>query len=136
MEITSHKDLLVWRKSIALAAKVYAAANVMPREERFGLISQVRRSCISIASNIAEGAARKTRAEYIQFLYIARGSLSELETQIMIALNLKLISADQAPLEDIAEVGRMLNGLISRLTSAARAAHATSCSVQPLTANR
>jgi four helix bundle protein len=136
MEITSHKDLQVWRKSIALASKVYAVAKTMPRDERYGLMSQVRRASVSIASNIAEGAARKTRAEFLQYLYIARGSLSELETQIMIAVALDLIPDQSPPLEDIAEVGRMLNGLISKLTSAARTAHASSCSVQPLTANR
>jgi four helix bundle protein len=135
--ITSHKDLIVWQKSIALASRVYAATRRLPSEERFGLAQQLRRAAISIASNIAEGAARRTRAEFIQYLHIARGSLSELETQIMIAIDQDFIPAADAHLEDVAEIGRMLNALIRRLVGSGRDAHARACAPhQPPTANR
>lgn len=105
----------------------------------------MRRAAVSIPSNIAEGAARKNRAEFLQFLYISRASLAELETQMMIAVRQDLLSADESGLENIAEVGRILNGLISRLASAHREAHANACNpnarksqrnASELTANR
>jgi four helix bundle protein len=135
--ITSHKDLVVWKKSIALASKVYAATRRLPRDERFGLTLQLRRAAISIPSNIAEGSARRTRAEFVQYLHIARGSLSEVETQMLVARDQGFVSASDCVFEDLAEVGRLLNGLISRLASNRQAAHAVACAPhQPLTANR
>jgi four helix bundle protein len=137
LPITSHKDLMVWRKAVALASKVYAATRHLPSEERFGLAAQLRRAVVSIPSNIAEGAGRRTRAELIHYLHVARGSLSEVETQIMIAIDLGFITAADAHLEDIAEVGRMLNGLIRNLAPSSRAAHAKACAPhQPLATNR
>jgi four helix bundle protein len=137
LTITSHKDLIVWRKAIALASKVYAATRQLPSEERYGLTAQLRRAAVSIPSNIAEGSARRTRAELIQYLYVARGSLSEVETQIMIAVDQGFLTTADAHLEDIAEVGRMLNGLIRRLATSVRTSHARACAPhQPLTANR
>ena len=135
-KITSHKNLIVWQKSIALACKVYAATRHLPRQERFGLQHQLRRAAVSIVSNIAEGAARRSRAEFVQFLHIARGSLAELETQYMIAGRQSLLNDAAATLEGIAEVGRLLNGLIRSLAASSRAAHAKACAHQPLTANR
>jgi four helix bundle protein len=132
--IESHKDLIVWQKAIKLAGRVYTATRQLPSEERFGLNSQLRRAAVSIPSNIAEGAARRNRNEFLQFLHIARGSLSELETQMMIALEQKLVSPETTALEDIAEVGRLLNGLISKLRSSHREAHANACS--PATLSR
>jgi four helix bundle protein len=129
--IRSHKDLIVWRKSISLASKVYAATRLLPSEERFGLNQQLRRAAVSIASNIAEGSARKSRAEFIQFLHVARGSLSEIETQVMIAVEQRFISEEESPLAEIAEVGRLLNGLIRSLASASRTAHAKACAPEP-----
>ncbi|HLS80399.1 MAG TPA: four helix bundle protein [Steroidobacter sp.] len=126
-EISSHKDLIVWQKSVVLASKVYALTRALPSEERFGLTQQLRRAAVSIASNIAEGSARKNRGEFIQFLHIARGSLAELETQMMIALDQKLLECGESPLCDIAETGRLLNGLITRLSAASRLAHAKAC---------
>jgi four helix bundle protein len=126
--IESHKDLIVWQKAIKLAGRVYAATRQLPSEERYGLNSQLRRAAVSIPSNIAEGAARKNRAEFLQFLHIARGSLSELETQMLITVQQDLVSSEMAGLEDIAEVGRLLNGLISKLLSSHREAHAHACS--------
>lgn len=135
-KIISHKDLVVWQKSIALACKVYAGTRLLPRDERFGLRSQLRRAAVSIASNIAEGSARRTRAEFIQFLHVSRGSLAELETQYMIAGQLALLSDAATTLEEIAEVGRLLNGLIRSLASSTHSAHAKNCAYQPQTANR
>ena len=126
--IESHKDLIVWQKAIKLAGRIYTATRQLPSEERFGLNSQLRRAAVSIPSNIAEGAARRNRAEFLQFLHIARGSLSELETQMMIALEQELVTPETTALDDIAEVGRLLNGLISKLRSSHREAHANACS--------
>jgi four helix bundle protein len=135
--ITSHKDLVAWQKSVALASKVYAATRQLPSDERFGLVQQLRRAAVSIPSNIAEGSARRTRAEFVQYLHIARGSLSEVETQIMIAIDQGFIRASDSCLEDVAEVGRLINGLIRSIVASNRTAHAKSCTPhQPLTANR
>jgi four helix bundle protein len=135
--ITSHKDLIVWQKAVRLAGKVYAATRQLPRDERFGLSQQLRRAAISIPSNIAEGSARRTRAEFVQYLHIARGSLSEVETQMMIVRDQGLLTPPGCLLEDIAEVGRMLNALIRKLAVNRQAAHAKSCAPhQPPTANR
>jgi len=83
--VNNHKDLEVWKKSVALAKDVYEATKDFPKDEVFGLTSQMKRASVSIASNIAEGAARKGQQEFVQFLYIAIGSASELDTQIEIA---------------------------------------------------
>lgn len=125
--IKSHKDLIVWQKSIALASKVYAATRGLPSEEQFGLNQQLRRAAVSIASNIAEGSARRNQAEFIQFLHIARGSLSDVETQMMIAIDQRYIAGNESPIGEIAEVGRLLNGLIRSLAGASKAAHAKAC---------
>ena len=126
--IRSHKDLIVWQKSVALASRVYAATRKLPSEERFGLTRQLRRASVSIASNIAEGSARRSRSEFRHFLHIARGSLSELETQMMIAIDQRFIVSHESPIAEIAEVGRLLNGLIRSLASSSTAAHAKACS--------
>ncbi|MET0534231.1 MAG: four helix bundle protein [Steroidobacter sp.] len=133
-KIISHKDLIVWQKAIALACKVYAATACLPREERFGLQTQMRRAAVSVASNIAEGSARRTRPEFIQFLHIARASLAEIETQYLIAAQQCLLHDTAATLDQIAEVGRLLNGLIRSLVSSNRKAHAQACA--PPSANR
>lgn len=126
--IVSHKDLIVWQKAIKLAGRVYAATKQLPSDERYGLSSQLRKAAVSIPSNIAEGAARKNRAEFLQFLHVTRGSLSELETQMLIAVQQQFVDSNTAALEDIAEVGRLLNGLITKLQSSRREAHANACS--------
>jgi len=126
-KIISHKDLVVWQKSVALAGKVYAATRRLPRDERFGLQAQIRRAALSVATHIAEGAASQSRAHFIQFLYAARSSLSELETLYLIASKLAPIAELTPTLEQISEVGRLLNGLIRSVVSSARAAHAKAC---------
>lgn len=126
--IVSHKDLIVWQKAIALACKVYAASRLLPRDERFGLQIELRRAAVAIPSSIAEGSTRQEgRTAFIQFLHNARSSLATLETQYIIASRLTPFSDAAATLEEIAEVGRLLNGLIRSLVSSSRSAHAKAC---------
>lgn len=87
----THKNLDVWNGAMDLAVEVYSITGRFPKEEMFGLASQSRRAAVSIPSNIAEGAARNSRKEYIQFLYVALGSVAELETQLLLARRLKFI---------------------------------------------
>lgn len=128
--IVSHKDLIVWQKSVALACKVYAASRSLPRDERFGLQRQLRQTAVAVASRIAEGSASRSRAQFVQALLASRCSLSELETQLWIASRLAPGDQIQLALEEIAEVGRLLNGLIRSLVSSSRAAHAKACAPQ------
>jgi four helix bundle protein len=114
--LQSHKDLIVWKKAILLAGEVYNATSELPDDERYGLTRQIRRCAVSVASNIAEGAARGRKAEFIHFLSIARGSLTELETQVLIATNLKMLSRHLELQTSISEVGRLLTALIRKLT--------------------
>lgn len=109
--LRGHKNLEVWRESIKLVKQVYKITVGFPREELYALTSQMRRSAISIPSNIAEGAARNSKKEFIQFLAIARGSLSELETQLVIAKELGYIK-DIEISEQIEKVFALLSGLI------------------------
>jgi|ERR1700722_17336655 len=113
----SYRDLLVWQKSIALAKEIYTLTSQFPSEEKFGLISQLRRAAVSIPSNIAEGQARNTTGEFVQFISYAEGSLAELDTQLMLAVELRFITSEQthpcAALID--ELRRMLNGLRRKL---------------------
>lgn len=110
-----YKDLIAWQKAMALVTSVYRATQGFPREERYGLTIQLRRSAVSVPSNIAEGQGRQTRGEFRQFLGIAKGSLMELETQLLIARNLGYL-ADAVPLLDqLAEVARLLNGLLNSM---------------------
>jgi four helix bundle protein len=91
--VLSFRDLIAWQKSIALAGRVYEVTHDLPKEETFGLKSQTRRAAVSVASNVAEGHARASSGEFIQFLGHAKGSLAELETQAIIAGQLDLLSA-------------------------------------------
>lgn len=92
----SHKDLDVWKRSVDLVTEIYRITFDFPSEEKFSLVNQLRRSAVSIPSNIAEGAARNHNKEFIQFLYVALGSIAELETQIIISENLYFISPDNS----------------------------------------
>jgi len=85
MTVKSYKDLLVWQKAMDLAEEVYLAVGTFPREERYGLTSQLQRAAVSVPSNIAEGSSRRSKAEFIRFVNIASGSLAELETQLALA---------------------------------------------------
>ena len=111
--ISTHKDLEVWKKSLDFVESVYRLTEQFPKTEMYGLTNQMRRAVVSISSNIAEGAARSTKKEFIQFLYIALGSLSEVETQLIIAQRLRYISNYDEDL--ILQIKRMLIGLIKSL---------------------
>jgi four helix bundle protein len=115
-----YKNRLVWQKAIALVTQVYLVTRSFPREELYGLTSQVRRSAVSVPSNIAEGQARFTPGEFRQFLGIARGSLAELETQLIIAENLGYLTESGPLFEQRVEVGRRLSGLLASLRSPRR----------------
>ena len=116
-EIRRYRDLLVWQKGIAWAEAVYAVTAHWPADERFGLTSQVRRAAVSIPSNIAEGCARRSTADFVRFLLIARGSLAEAETQLIIAQRLGYLTeaALSSLLDPADEISRMLAGLITKL---------------------
>ena len=114
---THYKELVVWQKAVALVEEVYRVSTGFPEQERFGLCSQVRRAAVSVPSNIAEGQGRLSVGEFKQFLGHARGSLFEVETQLLIARRLGFLSDEQmmglSGLFD--ETGRLLNGLIRSL---------------------
>ena len=112
-----HKKLKVWQLGMDIVMDVYKLTESFPSEEKFGLTSQMRRCAVSIPSNISEGAARNTHKEFINFLHIAQGSLSELDTQLEIALRLKLITKDDWTSMDtkMLEEDKMLSGLISSI---------------------
>jgi len=111
----SHKDLDAWKKSIDLVAEIYEVSKCLPKEEVFGLQGQIRRAAVSIPANISEGASRNTKKEFIQFLYIAMGSASEVETHLIVAKRIGLISEIDHALSNIENIKKMLNGLISFL---------------------
>jgi four helix bundle protein len=116
----SYRDLIAWQKAMVLVKEIYLATQALSREELYGLRSQLRRAAVSVPSNIAEGQARYSRREFHHFLNNARGSLAEVETQIMLAGDLGYLTANQAnvPLDKSSELGRILNGLIAATKSA------------------
>ena len=116
--LKSHKDLDVWKRSIVLVTEIYRITKSFPDDEKYGMMNQMRRSAVSIPSNIAEGSARHTKRENIQFLYIALGSLSELETQLTISNNLEYITNDSLYTfqKEILEIKNMTIGLIRYLS--------------------
>ena len=113
----SYRDLIVWQKSMHWVTLVYSLTSKIPESEKFGLISQIRRSSVSIPSNIAEGYGRNYKKDYSRFLQISRGSLFECQTQIEIALNLGFISREDCKeINDFStEIEKMLNSLINKL---------------------
>jgi four helix bundle protein len=115
----SYRDLLVWQKGIALAKMVYEVTSRFPREEKYGLLSQMRRAAVSVPSNLAEGQARHTTGEFIQFISHAEGSIAELDTQLVIAQQLNFCRREDANKigEAISELRRMLNSLRRRLST-------------------
>lgn len=116
-EPQSYKDLNVWQKGIELAKLIYTLTARFPSEEKFGLVSQMRRAAVSIPSNIAEGQARHTTGEFIQFISHAEGSVAELNTQLILAIELGFSSSEPAePAGELIEhLRRMLNGLRRKL---------------------
>jgi len=113
----THKDLDVWKRSIEMVTSVYKLTRNFPKEELYGLTSQIRRSAVSVPSNIAEGAGRNSNKELLQFLYYATGSLSELETQLIIAHNLSYLNEEQKQSFDITfgSIFKMLSRLVQSL---------------------
>lgn len=115
----SYKDLLVWQKGLILVKMIYELTNQFPSDERFGLVSQMRRAAVSVPSNIAEGQSRRTTGEFVQFISHAEGSLAELETQTLISVDLGFTSFERAQpiLLAIEELQRMLNRLRQKLAT-------------------
>ena len=114
-----HKNLNVWKKSVDLVSKVYHITENFPRSEQFGITIQMRRSALSVASNIAEGAARQTKKEFTQFLHMAQGSLSELDTQFEISEKLGYLKKENIEelFQTANEIDKMISGLIKSLKS-------------------
>jgi four helix bundle protein len=115
--IQSYRDLIVWKKSMSLVLNVYKSTHAFPKTETYGLATQLRRAAVSIPSNIAEGQARLTTAEFKQSLGHARGSLMEVETYVLLAQELGYLQNDESEglLARTAEVGKILNGLLNSL---------------------
>ena len=114
----NYKELIVWQKSITLVKGIYAVTRTFPPEEKYGLTSQIRRSSVSVPSNIAEGQARRTTKDFIRFISNAEGSLAECETQLIIAVELNFCTESEVCAEFglMTEIRKMLNALRRRLT--------------------
>ena len=115
--IQNYKELDVWKRAVALITELYRITSRFPDSERFGLVAQIRRAATSIAANIAEGWGRGSTKEYIQFLTIARGSTTELETHLIVARNLNFMRVEEFDrvLRDVEDIAKMLNRLITSL---------------------
>jgi four helix bundle protein len=113
----SYRDLVAWQKGMRFVAQIYEVTQRFPPEERYGLTNQLRRACVSVPSNIAEGQARFSQKEFHHFLSQARGSLVEIETQLLIAKELKYLQPARAEglLAAADELGKILNGLIASI---------------------
>jgi four helix bundle protein len=116
--VSGYQDLLVWQRSMNLVESVYRLTESFPSVEQWGLVSQMRRAAISVPSNIAEGYGRQATGEYRHHLSIARGSLLELETQILLSQRLKYLKPEDADsaLKEIDEISRMLATLVAKLS--------------------
>ena len=117
MTINSYEDLIVWQKSIDFVAKIYEITQNLPREETYGLTDQIRRAAVSIPSNIAEGQQRQSTRDFLKFLAIAKGSLGEVKTQLIICRRLGYLNDKQTEplLNECDVIGKMLNGLMKNL---------------------
>jgi four helix bundle protein len=114
--VSSHKDLLVWQRSMDLVETVYRGTAKLPATEQFGLVAQMRRSAVSVPSNIAEGYGRQATGEYRHHLSIACGSLLELETQLLLCRRLNYLTESETNLGEITEISKMLGALIPKLS--------------------
>jgi four helix bundle protein len=117
MAVRSYQDLIAWQRAMDVAQLVYEVSHACPKEELFGIVSQMRRSAVSIPSNIAEGQGRKSTKDFLRFLSIAHGSLCEMETQVTSAGRLGFLDGKQVAhvIDASAEVGRLVNGLYKSL---------------------
>jgi four helix bundle protein len=113
--VRTYRDLIAWQKAMMLTQAIYLSTRAMPKEEMFGLTAQMRRAAVSVPSNIAEGHGRQSRADYLKFLRIARGSLAELGTQMELAARMEMLRDTSSIQESIREVDRILQGLIRSL---------------------
>ncbi|MCB8999464.1 MAG: four helix bundle protein [Bacteroidales bacterium] len=113
--IRTHYDLEAWKLSIEMVKEIYRITKQFPSEEKFGLSQQMRRAAVSVPSNIAEGAGRRSTKEFIQFLYISTGSLTELETQLIISKELDIIKSCESYLKMTKSIKVMIRGLIKGL---------------------
>jgi four helix bundle protein len=122
MPVQSYRELLAWQKAMDFAAEVYRVTRRFPKEELYGITSQLHRAAVSVPSNIAEGQGRQTTGEFRQFLGQARGSLLETETQILLSQRLEYLDHEttESLLKQSAEVGRILNGLLNSLKGSHR----------------
>ncbi len=113
MSVQHYRQLHVWQKAMDLVVQCYERTRGFPAEERYGLVSQIRRASVSVAANIAEGQGRNHVKEFIQFIGLAKGSLCELETELLVSERVGFLTAQQSEesLACCAEVGRMLSGL-------------------------
>ena len=120
--LKTYRELVVWQKAFRLCTDVYQLTKRFPSDERFGLTAQLRRAAVSVPSNIAEGYNRSTKQDYLRFLWIANGSLAELETQLMLARELGLGAREDLSetLESVEEVDRMLRALMRSLKAKER----------------
>ena len=114
--MAGYRDLAAWQKSIELTIEIYRLVKLLPREETYALSDQMRRSVVSIPSNIAEGKARDSKNDFIRFLFISQGSRAELETQLEICTRIGYLSAEQTMKAKglLSEIGKMIAGLITR----------------------
>jgi four helix bundle protein len=117
LAVKSYRDLQVWQKAMALVVESYSVARLLPKSESFGLIGQMQRAAVSVPANIAEGHGREHLGDYVRQLSIANGSLMELETHFLIAVQLAYVTRDQTAtaMSMASEVGRMLTGLTRKL---------------------
>jgi len=115
----SFEDLLVWQKAMDLVAEVYTLSKLLPGEEKYALSSQMKRAAVSIPCNIAEGQERNTTKDFINYLYMAKGSKGELETQLLVCVRLKYLTREQIATSQnmLGEIGKMLNALIQKLSA-------------------
>ena len=117
MKTSDYKELQVWQKAMDLVVEVYNIIKLLPKKEMYGISDQIRRSAVSIPSNIAEGQSRNSAKEFIQFLSIARGSLAELETQLLICVKVNMLPNVKIDniLISTKEIGKMIKGLMNKL---------------------
>ena len=118
--IKSHKDLEIWKRSIKLVTEIYKLTKSFPDDEKYGLTSQIRRASISVPSNISEGAARKSTRDYVRFLYMSLGSLSELDTQLTIAQNLDYAEDIEDIFAEIKSLKLMIHSVVRKLKAKAK----------------
>ena len=118
MFVKDHKDLIVWQKAMDLVVEIYRLVKKLPKEETYALSDQMRRAVVSIPSNIAKGRGRSSEKDYLRFLFIARGSQAEVETQLLVCVRLDYLSESEieSAMNLCSEVGRMLNSMTRKLS--------------------